>query len=178
LKIENCNWYFAGESFCSRCSDENYTSRSAGCNSITNQLTSLPYEITSTVSEIQATKSESLKLGISSSSLQVFVLCQFKAQYQLSEVTNIVRSKMIIAVSNVLEVNTSTVVLDLTSTILRRRTLLQQAGVLVSVGLTNMHQPASIFTARITQERLNAEMAAQGLKSVQLLITNSAGRHP
>jgi hypothetical protein len=82
---------------------------------------------------------------------------------------------MVSAIANMLEVNASNVVLGFSSVVVRRRDLLQQAGVLVSVGLTNFHDSVSIFATRITQENINARMAAEGLMAVELLVATSTG---
>jgi hypothetical protein len=100
---------------------------------------------------------------------------EFMAPYQLSEITDIIRGKMVLAIANMLEVNASVVVLRFSSVVVRRRDLLQQAGVLVSVGLTNFRDSVSIFAMRITQENINAKMAAEGLMAVQLLVASLTG---
>jgi hypothetical protein len=105
----------------------------------------------------------------------IVAVCQFKAPYQLSEITDIIRGKMILAIANMLQVNASIVVLEFSSVVVRRRDLLQQPGVLVSVGLTNFHGSVLIFATRITQENINAKMAAEGLMAVQLLVASSTG---
>ena len=102
-------------------------------------------------------------------------VCQFKAPYQLSEVTDDVRAKMVLATANMLQVNASSVVLGFSAVVLRRRDLLQQNGVLVSVGLAHFYGSVSIFTARITLANINAAMAAEGLKAVQLTAIASEG---
>jgi hypothetical protein len=111
----------------------------------------------------------------STSASSIVAVCQFKASYQLSEITDIIRGKMVVAIANMLEVNASIVVLEFSSDVVRRRDLLQQAGVLVSVGLTNFYGSVSVFATRITQENMNAKMAAEGLKAVQLMAVPSAG---
>jgi hypothetical protein len=105
----------------------------------------------------------------------IVAVCQFKAPYQLSEITDIIRGKMVLAIAKMLEVNASIVVLGFSSVVVRRRDLLQQGGVLVSVGLINFQDSVSIFATRITQENINAKMAAEGLLAVQLLVAPSTG---
>jgi hypothetical protein len=111
----------------------------------------------------------------STSASSIVAVCQFKAPYQLSEITDVIRGKMVVAIANMLEVNASIVILGFSSDVVRRRDLLQQAGVLVSVGLTNFYGSVSIFATRITQENMNAKMEAEGLKAVQLMAVPSAG---
>jgi hypothetical protein len=100
---------------------------------------------------------------------------QFRAQYQLSEVTEDVRSKMLFAVANTLGVETSSVILRFVLLQDRgQRSLLQQTGVLVSVGLVNFYGSVSLLLSRLTQENLNLKMQAVGLKSVQLIIITTS----
>ena len=82
---------------------------------------------------------------------------------------------MVLATANMLQVNASSVVLGFSAVVLRRRDLLQQNGVLVSVGLAHFYGSVSIFTARITLANINAAMAAEGLKAVQLTASASEG---
>ena len=89
--------------------------------------------------------------------------------------TDDIRAKMVLAMANMLEVNASTVVLGFSAVVLRRRDLLQQNGVLVSVGLTHFYGSVSVFAARITQANINAAMAAEGLQAVQLTAIASEG---
>jgi hypothetical protein len=110
----------------------------------------------------------------------VTLIFQFKAPYQLSEITEDIRSKMVQAVANLLSVETSRVVLTFVPVQVRlgQRGLLQQTSVLVNVGLTNFHESASIMVSQLTQENINLKMHDAGLKSVQLVTTttsNTAG---
>jgi hypothetical protein len=82
---------------------------------------------------------------------------------------------MALAIAKMLEINASNVILTFSSATLRRRDLLQQNGVLVMVGLTNFHNSVSSFTSKITSERINAAMAAEGLEAVQLITVLSTG---
>jgi hypothetical protein len=86
-----------------------------------------------------------------------------------------IRNKMALAIAKMLEINASNVILTFSSATLRRRDLLQQNGVLVMVGLTNFHNSVSSFTSKITSERINAAMAAEGLEAVQLITVLSTG---
>jgi hypothetical protein len=99
---------------------------------------------------------------------------QFKAPYLLSEITENIRAKMVLAIANILDVNASMVVLEFSSIVLRTA-LLEKAGVLVSVGLIDFQEPVSVFATRITQENINAKMGAEGLMAVQLLAVPSTG---
>jgi hypothetical protein len=121
------------------------------------------------------TTDSSLQPTSSSSTSGIVAVCQFKAPYQLSEITDILRGKMVAAIASLLEVSSSIVVLGFSSVVVRRRDLLQQAGVLVSVGLNNFHDSVLIFATRITQEKMNTKMAAEGLMEVQLMAVPSAG---
>jgi hypothetical protein len=105
----------------------------------------------------------------SNSGISIVPIFDFKAPYQLSEITDIIRIKMILAIAKMLGVNTSSVVVTFSSAYLRRRALLQKTGVLVSVGLTDLQSSASIFVSKITQDGINAAMKAEGLDAVQLI---------
>jgi hypothetical protein len=98
----------------------------------------------------------------------VVTIFQFKSAYQFSEINEGLRQNMALAVSRVLEVPTSSIVLTIIEAGMRR-TLLQQKGVLVSVGLKGYFGSTSAFTARVTQDNINAKMTALGLKSAQII---------
>ncbi len=70
---------------------------------------------------------------------------------------------MLLAVAHVLGVNVSIVVLDFASFTFDRRG--QQSGVLVSAGVTDFQVSVANYGSRVTQDRLNTEMAAVGLNS-------------
>jgi hypothetical protein len=114
---------------------------------------------------------------MSNSAISIAPIFEFKAPYQLSEITDQIRNKMILAVAKILRVNESSIVLTFSSVILRRRALLQPNGVLVSVGLSNFYGSASMFSSRITLENLNAAMAAEGLESVLLITIDVTGNN-
>ncbi len=95
--------------------------------------------------------------------LQIF---QFKAPYLLTDVTENIKSRMSLAVANVLGIISSNVVLSFTTSVFDRR---QQAGVLVSAGITDSQVSAASYASRLTQDKLNTEMVALGLKSIQLV---------
>ncbi len=95
----------------------------------------------------------------------------FKAQYQLSEITSDIRERMTKAVASLLQVNTLGIVLSFASATLRN--VQQQEFVLVRVGLVNFQGSTAAFASIITQENLNSEMAAMGIKSVELLTSGS-----
>jgi hypothetical protein len=99
-------------------------------------------------------------------------ILQFKASYLLSEITTDVRNKMAQAIASVISVNASKVVLSIVDVSLRRRKLLQQQGVLVGVYLQDFKGSPLEFAALLTQERLNAQMTAFGLKPIQLISTS------
>jgi hypothetical protein len=108
------------------------------------------------------------------SASEIVPIFQFKAQYPLSDITSEIRDKMTMAVAKLLQVNTGSVILSFTSVIRRVRVLQQQEFVLVSVGLVNFQGSRAAFASMITQENVNFQMAAAGLKSVDLL-TNVSG---
>jgi hypothetical protein len=93
----------------------------------------------------------------------------FKAPYQLSDISDQVRIKMVQAIAKMLGVDKSSVVLSFSSVDLRRRALLQKTGVLVHVGLTDLQFSASILVLKITSDSINAAMKAEGLDAVQLM---------
>jgi uncharacterized membrane protein len=105
------------------------------------------------------------------SDTQVVPLFQFKARYQLSEITSDIRERMTTAVANLLQVNTSSIFLSFALVTLRN--LQQQEFVLVSVGLVNFQESRAAFASMITQENIDSKMAAAGLKSVELLTSVS-----
>jgi hypothetical protein len=92
---------------------------------------------------------------------------QFKAPYQLSDISNDIQNKITVAVANLLRVNKGNVILSFASITIR--VLKLQACVLVSVGLVNFQGFEPAFTSLITQDDINFHMAMQGLLSVELL---------
>ena len=72
-----------------------------------------------------------------------------------------------------LQVNASQVVLSFAKRVLRRdvkhRILLQQSGIIVTVGLVRFHGPVATLASMITKDHLNSKFAAEGLKSVGLV---------
>ncbi len=110
------------------------------------------------------------KTGSTSSSI-VLQIFQFKAPYQLSEVTVEMQSRISTAVANMLGVNSIDVVLTFVPATLDRRSRLngQPTGVLVSAGVTAVEFSAASYVSKVTQDRFNKEMAAMGLSSGQLI---------
>lgn len=106
---------------------------------------------------------------MSNSGISMVPIFDFKALYQLSEISDQIRIKMVLAIAKMLGVNISSVVVTFSSAFLRRRALLQKIGVLVRVGLTDLQSSASIFASKITSDNINAAMKAEGLDSVQLI---------
>ena len=104
---------------------------------------------------------------------KIIPIFQYKAQYQLSDITSDIRNRMIMAVAKLLQVNTGSVILSFASVTLR--VLQQQEFVLVSVGLVNFQGSRAAFASVITQEKINSEMETVGLKPVELLTSASAG---
>ena len=133
-----------GQGSCSTCPDGSYSSASGS------------------VSCIQGT-------AASNSASSIVPIFDFKAPYQLSEINDQIRIKMVQAIAKILGVNKSSVVLTFSSADLRRRALLQKTGVLVRVGLTDLQSSASIFASKITSDNINAAMKAEGLDAVQLI---------
>jgi hypothetical protein len=133
-----------GQDSCNMCPDGSYSSASGS------------------VSCVQGTT-------VSNSGIRIVQIFDFKAPYQLSEITDQIRIKMVLAIAKMLGVNKSSVVLTFSSAFLRRRALLQKTGVLVSVGLADLQSYASIFTSKITADNINAAMKAEGLDGVQLI---------
>ncbi len=74
---------------------------------------------------------------------------------------------MSLAIANVLGVDARNVVLTFSSVILDRRA--QQTGVLVRAGIADFEGSAAVYASKITQDNLNTEMAAVGLKSGTLI---------
>jgi hypothetical protein len=98
----------------------------------------------------------------------IVIVMQLKAPYAMSEVTEEVRYKFAMAIADALGVNTSNVVLSFRSVDVRRgRSLLQSGGVFVDVSIRGAIDSQS-FRSRLSQDALNAQMARQGLRSVQI----------
>jgi hypothetical protein len=97
--------------------------------------------------------------------LQIF---QFKAPYLVSEVTVDIQGRMSRAVANVLGVDAIDVVLTFVPSTLDRRSG-QTTGVLVNAGVTDLELSAASLSSKVTQDKLNKEMAAVGLSSGQLV---------
>jgi hypothetical protein len=102
---------------------------------------------------------------------KIVTIFQFKAQSPFSGITNDIRNSMTMAIAKMLQVNTGSVILSFVAVPLR--VLQQQEFVLVSVGLVNFQGSTAAFASLITEEKLNSEMAAVGLKSVELLTGSS-----
>ncbi len=71
------------------------------------------------------------------------------------------------AVANVLDVNASSVILTFVSGTYDRRS--QKTGVLVSAGVIDLQVSAASYASKVTQDKLNTEMAKMGLNYVQLV---------
>jgi hypothetical protein len=110
-------------------------------------------------------------IGSSLSCIAFLQIFQFKAPYQLSEVTVDIKSRMLTAVANVLGVNPADVVLTFVPDTLDRRSRLSgnSTGVLVNAGLTDVELSAASYVSMVTQEKLNQEMATMGLSYGQLI---------
>jgi hypothetical protein len=96
----------------------------------------------------------------------VLKIFQFEVPYLLEEVTDDMKKRISLAVSNVLGVSASNIVLTFSSFIPSRR---QQTKMLVSVGIIDFQGSAASYVSKVTQEKLNLEMGALGLKSGQLV---------
>jgi hypothetical protein len=118
----------------------------------------------------------STKTGATSSAECGFVLkiFEFQAPYLLDEVTENIKSRISLAVSNVLGIPARNVVLAVSTYLAFRR---QQSKVLVSVGILDYQGSVANYASKLTQEKLNIEMVALGLKSVQVLITGMINIH-
>jgi hypothetical protein len=141
-----------GQGSCSTCPDGSYSSASGS------------------VSCIQG-------ITASNSASNIVPIFDFKAPYQLSDITVQIRIKMVQAIAKMLGVNKSSVVLTFSSAVLRRRVLQQKTGILGSVGLTDLQSSASIFASKITSDNINAAMKAEGLDAVQLITIFITGNH-
>jgi hypothetical protein len=161
----------AGQSQCFSCPEGgfNTASSSGWCALFRSNSTSSSFRpaTTKSVNQLKETTFSNVTSAI-------VIIFQFKAPYQLSEITDSLRGKMVLAIANMLEVNAKLVVLEFSSSV-SKRDILQQAGVLVSVGLINFHEPLSILATRITQENINAKMAAEGLMAVLLIVISPTG---
>ncbi len=93
----------------------------------------------------------------------------------MSELTPDIQNKIATAVANVIGLNASSVSLTFVEVDLRRRTLLQQKGVLVNVGLKDVQGSTTPYASRLTQDSINSQMANLGLRSVSSVqaVTNS-----
>jgi hypothetical protein len=95
----------------------------------------------------------------------IVIIIQFKAPYQMSELTSDLQAKIAMAVANVIGVNASSVSLTFVEVDLRRQ-LLQQKGVLVNVGLKDFSGPTAPYVSQLNQDAINTQMAKLGLRSV------------
>jgi hypothetical protein len=123
--------------------------------------------------------SQSTELPPVSNSTYVTPIFQFKAPYDLSELTDAIRNKMVLAVTTILSVEALSVVLSISSVNSGRRLLLQlTSGVIVSVGLKNFRGSARDFALQITQDNINLHMVNMGLRPVQLISAPSTSIIP
>jgi hypothetical protein len=99
------------------------------------------------------------------------LICQFEANYQISEITEDIRSKLLLAVSNTLGVDASLLVLAFAEVDLSLRSehRVQVRGVLVSVSLKVAQGSTTPAFAPISQESLNIRMNLLGLRAVKLV---------
>jgi hypothetical protein len=99
------------------------------------------------------------------------LICQFEANYQISEITEDIRSKLLLAVSNTLGVDASLLVLAFVEVDLSLRSehRVQVRGVLVSVSLKVAQGSTTPAFAPISQESLNIRMNLLGLRAVKLV---------
>jgi hypothetical protein len=109
----------------------------------------------------------------------IVTIFQFKSAYQISEINEDLRQNMAVAISRVLEVAASNVILTIVETYMRRALLQLQKGVLVTVSLKGYYGSTSNFASRITQDNINSKMIAFGLKSAQIIqIVNIPSSEP
>ena len=101
-------------------------------------------------------------------SIDTVTIVQFKVAYLLSEITDDVRRKMVMAIANIINVNVTRIVLSFTELDMRRRHLLQSKLLLVNVGLLDFQGSASVYTTVLSQDKINEQMASLGLKNVQV----------
>jgi hypothetical protein len=111
----------------------------------------------------------STKTGATSSAecrivLKIF---QFEAPYQLTEVTENIKNRMSLAVSNVLGVPAYNVVLTFV-TYMGYTSRRQQTVLRVSVGIIDFQGSAASYASKVTQQKFDFEMGALGLKSGQV----------
>ena len=127
---------------------------------------------TSTAASLAYIDGSSGGLTPTSSASKIVQIFQFKAHYSLSDITNDIQSRMTAAVARLLQVNFSAVILSFSSfnlrQIVRPRVLLQQESVLVTVGLIDFQGSIAVLKLRISQEKVNEQMAAENLLPVQL----------
>jgi hypothetical protein len=115
---------------------------------------------------------------ITSSKSSVVTIFQFKVSYQLAEITDVIRGKMVLVVSSLLSVQANRVILSFSQVSMTQRNLLVAetlAGVLVSVGLADLYgsESATVLASQISQDVINAKMVDVGLKPVQLIVTTA-----
>lgn len=107
-------------------------------------------------------------LGVSSCKpvAAAVVILQFKTTYLLSEITDIVQHKMVTAIANALGVENNTIALTFSEVDILVRVL---KGVLVDVILPGFKGSPSEFASRLTDQNINLQMEAMGLKSVLMM---------
>ena len=115
---------------------------------------------------------------ITSSKSSVVTIFQFKVSYQLAEITDVIRGKMVLVVSLLLSVQANRVILSFSQVSMTQRSLPVAetlAGVLVSVGLADLYgsESETVLASQISQDVINAKMVDVGLKPVQLILTTA-----
>jgi len=90
---------------------------------------------------------------------------------------------MTLAMANVLEISINKLFLTFSPAsqpdviiVVSRRRLLQQLGVLVNASLKEFNGSIKVIQDKLNQDRINSQMAALGLKPIQMYLQNPTGQ--
>ena len=98
-------------------------------------------------------------------------MCEFEAPYQLSEITEDIRSKYALALASILHVDASLIVLAFVEIDLSLRSgrRLQARGVLVVVSVKLGQGSTAPAATQISQGTLDSQMSLLGLRAAKLV---------
>jgi hypothetical protein len=168
----------AGSTACSNCDAGTYSTvigatSASLCRFLNISTGTDMYNDTTPSAQLQFTSAPAVSAGVL---CEVVPVIQFKVPYHLSDFTEGLRNNMVLAIANVLvDVSVSRIILSLAEVDIRRRNLLEQKGVLVSVGIRDFLGSRAQLLLTLTQDNINVQMASAGLKSVQVITISTTG---
>ena len=128
---------------------------------------------TDCVPQVQSTSDQS---QLSNNATRYFVqIFEFTTSYDFAEMTDVVRGKMQLAISNMLKISQDFVVLVIyrVQDDKKGRQMLQ-TSFLVKVGLIGYTGSLSNLVSRITEQNLISELLALGLNSIRLVFMSKS----